>query len=773
MSKRLQFNRLLVRSLTVAVGLTSLLPAFAGAAMPGPKQHGPLAPALRKLSEPAIAARPPAQQAAAVGLPRKGPGSLVREGRRVLVDVRFDGAAAPPLDALREAAANVIAVSRRYKTVTAAALPAALPKVAAAPGVGAITPVPAPLVYADECEGGSVISEGVAQINAKTAREAFGVDGEGVTVGVISDSFDRDDGAPTDAKEDVETADLPGLANPCLEQKTPVDVRQDLAPTEEGTDEGRAMLQIVHDVAPAADLAFATGYFGESAFAQRIEELAVPFPAGAGAQVIVDDLAYPEEPFFQDGPVAAAVNKVTAEGVTYLSAAGNDNLVDVSGHDIASWEAPGFRDAGSCPAVVQELSGFNGTHCMDFAPASPVDTTFGITVEPEDTLTVGLQWAEPWFGVGTDMDAFLLDASGASVLEAAYFNNTTGTERPAELLSWENPGSSPRTVQFVVNRYAGGNPRLKFILMQNGGGVSAVEYPTSTGGDEVGPSVFGHAGSASAVAVGAIPFNNSSQPERYSSRGPVLHLFGEVNGITPAAPLSSPQVIPKPDLAATDCGATTFFAFFAAGAWRFCGTSAAAPHAAGAAALLVQAGEVAGGGLDEPEPIRSALQHSASPVGAFGPCAVGAGLVETRGAVEALLAGPGPLASLPCVPPPSALIEEPAPLAPAPLATPIPPRTRVAVAPKTKILDHPRRVVRIRSRSARVVFRFGSDQRRVTFLCKLDRERFKACGARLARRLPAGRHVLRVKARGAGGLVDPTPAVFRFRIERLEESLPG
>jgi Subtilase family len=766
MSEGLQFNRLLVRSLTVAVALISLLPALAGAVVPGPKRHGPLAPALQKLSEPAIAAKSPAQQAAALGLPAEGPGSLIREGRRVLVDVRFNGGAMAQLDALREAEAKIVAASRRYQMVTAAVRPAALRELATVAGVGSVSPVPAPIVYANECEGGSVISEGVAQINAKAAREAFGPDGEGVTVGVLSDSYDRDGGATTNAAEDVETADLPGLANPCLEQKTPVDVRQELSPGGEGTDEGRAMLQIVHDVAPAANLAFASAFFGELAFAESIEELAAPvFEGGAGAKVIVDDVTYPEEPFFQDGPIAAAINKVTGEGVTYLSAAGNDNLIDASGRDIASWEAPGFRDAGSCPSVVQGLPGFNGTHCMDFVPGSGIDTTFGITVNAGATLRVGLQWAEPWSGVGTDIDAFLLDAGGATILERASEENVTDTQRPAELLIWKNSSGSAQTVQFVLNRYSGGNPRLKFILMQNGGGVSATEYPTSMGGDEVGPSVFGHAGSAGAVAVGAVPFNDSSEPERYSSRGPVLHLFGEVNGVTPA-PQLPPQVIPKPDLVATDCGATTFFAFFAAGAWRFCGTSAAAPHAAGAAALMVQAGEVVGGGLDEPEPIRAALQQSASPVGGFGACAVGAGLVETRGAIEALLAGPGPLAPLPCAPPPSTLVEEPAP-PPVPPATPAPPATPVAVAPNTKILKHPRKVVRTRSRSALVVFRFGANQTRVTFLCKLDRESFKACGARLVRRLPLGGHVLRVKARGAGGLLDRTPAVFRFRIVRL------
>ena len=181
---------------------------------------------------------------------------------------------------------------------------------------------------------------------------------------------------------------------------------------------------------------------------------------------------------------------------------------------------------------------------------------------------------------------------------------------------------------------------------------------------------------------------------------------------------------------------------------------------------MVQRAEEAGGELDKPEPIRAALQQSATPVGVFGPCAVGAGLVETRGAVEALLAGPGPLARLACVLPPSSPVEEPVPPATAPPVV-SPPPTPIPKRPSTKILKHPAKVIRIRASRARVVFRFGSNQSRVTFLCKLDRERFKACAARLVRSLPPGGHVLRVKARGTTGLLDQTPAIFRFQIERI------
>ena len=75
-----------------------------------------------------------------------------------------------------------------------------------------------------------------------------------------------------------------------------------------------------------------------------------------------------------------------------------------------------------------------------------------------------------------------------------------------------------------------------------------------------GPAIFGHNGTGAGMSVAAVPFSNSGAIEEYSSRGPVTHYFGPVIGTTPAAPLASPQVLAKPDIAATDGGATTFFA---------------------------------------------------------------------------------------------------------------------------------------------------------------------------------------------------------------------
>ncbi|HET8813361.1 MAG TPA: S8 family serine peptidase [Solirubrobacterales bacterium] len=757
-------TRFAAQSLTLATTFLVLLPAAGGAAVIPPKSAGSLSPVLAELARPAVRSQPTARQAAILGVPADGPGALLRRGGRVLVGVRFEHGAVASRDEVRARGGRVLSASRDYQTATVAIDPADLKSLAALPNVASVTPVREPMLFAVDCEGGSVISEGVEQLNAKEAREEFLVDGSGIEVGVLSDSYDSNGDAATTAEDDVETADLPGAENECVGQETDVDVIEDLGP-EEGSDEGRAMLQIVHDMAPEADLSFATAFASEEGFAKNIEKLATQ-----GADVIVDDVAYFEEPFFQDGPVAVAIEKVTGAGASYFSSAGNDNLFDGEGNEIASWEAPSYRDSGACPAEIAALgSEFNASHCMDFRPGSGVDRTFGIKVESGEVLLLDLQWAEPWEGVATDIDAFLLDANGELIAGSAEFNLLT--QRPVEIFGWFNGTSSTQTVQLVINRFSGGNPRLKSILLQNGGGVSGVEYPRSGGGDVMGPSIFGHAGASETIAVGAVPFNDSSEPEPYSSRGPVTHYFEEAKGPGPAATLPSPEVISKPDVAATDCGRTTFFAFQSSpGVWRFCGTSAAAPHAAGVAALMFDS-ELAA----TPAEIEAALADTASPVGAFGPCAVGGGLIESVGALEAINGEISPPAAGSCSPPNASGavfvapgnwgLEQPPP--PAPTTPSSVPATQTPPPPATSFSRHPPSVVRTRQARVRLVFRFTSNQAGVTFLCKVDSAVFRICGPRLARKFGVGRHVVKVKARNAAGLVDLTPAVFRFRVKRV------
>lgn len=765
------------KSLALLTACAALLVVPSSAAAKTGPPSG-LSPRLAKLASPSLDTASAAEQAKAVGLVSVGPGALLRRGRRVLVYVRFEHGAVTALPALRAAGGQIVDSNRRYQTVTVAVKPTDLRAAAAVANVASVTEVHAPFTSAT-CPSGEVVSEGVQQLNAGEgtgeARSEFpGVDGSGVTVGILSDSFDQANEAispsgpiATHALEDEKSGDLPGPKSPCA-NKEAVKVLEPFVPEfpgEEAFDEGRGMAQIVHDVAPGAKIDFASAFNGEQAFASNIGKL-----VKAGARVLADDVFYLEEPFFQDGPVAVAANEAVESGATFFSAAGNDNLFDPEGNEIASWEAPEFRDSESCPAEVKGLSGFNANHCLDFNPGEGVDKTFGIKVEPRSVLSVDLQWDEPWNGVKTDLDAFLLNSEGR-LLEVEAIDNLE-IQQPTEILQWINGSSSTKTVQLVVNRFAGESPRLKFGLLENGSGVAATEYPRSTGEDVVGPTIFGHSGSAKVVSVGAIPFNSNSVPEDYSSRGPVRHDFGPVEGTEPAEAIT-PETLSKPDLVATDCGRTTFFAEFTeivkgeGEDWHFCGTSAAAPHAAGVAALMRDEESAA-----EPSEILEALQASALEVGAFDPCAVGAGMIDATVAIEDLLTPPV-FAPEECELPEPGNPEEarapgdwgsesPPPPSPSPTTSMPPPPP-----PRTFIRKKPPHIVRTRTHRAKVVFLFGSDQTGVTFACRIDTGLFKPCKERLARRFPVGSHVLRVFARNASGNGDPTPAVYRFRVKHV------
>jgi hypothetical protein len=771
-----------------------LAPAGAQAATAG---EAALSPRLVQLASPALRSLGPAQQAQRLSLAPRGPASLLRLGDRVVVNVRFDRGALAGAEELSAAGAEVLDSSSRYQTVTVAAKPESLDELSSVAGVGAVTEVLAPVIRGADC-GGLVRSEGDAQLNGPSARASWGVDGSGVTVGILSDSFDRDATAATHAAQDVASGDLPGPGSPCgSAQAVGIFDDGDAA----GEDEGRAMAQIVHDVAPGAAIDFASGLGGEIGFAEAIRGL-----AASGARVISDDVAYFEEPFFQDGPVAVAVNEVTAAGVSYFTAAGNDNVL-AAGNDVGSLEAT-FESAGSCPPGVPPSE---GGECADFDPGAGEDSAYAMTVAAGEKLTLDLQWAEPWNGVGTDLDAYLLNGVGGELANSHIRN--LASQRPFEALSWKNEGKGPVTVQLAIPRFfesaTNPNPRLKFIQLGNGAqGVAPTpaQYATSSAGDTIGPSVYGHAAARGAIATGAVSVGNASAPEPYSSRGPAAHLFGPATGAAPAPPIGT-EAIAKPDLLASDCGVTTFFASFvkAEGRWRFCGTSAAAPHAAAVAALMTQANPGA-----SPAQIRGALIGTARPVGTAPPSAVGAGLVDAYAAVNAVALPP----KIGFSQAPAALSRDRRPViqfranrpvafacsldgaAPQPCASPylVPaaladgkhgfavtgtdiggrvgtsPVVSFTVdtrAPRTKIVKHPRKLVRTKRRRAKVVFRFRASEAAAGFICKVDHELLRPCGRRLALRLPEGRHKVRVRAKDPAGNVDSTAAVFGFRVKRV------
>jgi hypothetical protein len=568
---------------------------------------------------------------------------------RVLVEIRVAAVADAVRRAIEAVGADVLSVSEPYRTVTARIAASSLGVLARVTGVEFVSEVLRPLaasahrspgevsgssaVAAQACT--STVSEGDGQLNAAAARAAQHVDGAGVIVGVLSDSFDRATGAATHAAGDVVSGDLPGPGNPCG-HGTPVQVLDDSF-SAGAQDEGRAVMQVVHDLAPGAGLAFATAAHGLTSFASNIG-----FLADNGATVIVDDVGYLNEPFFQEGPVSSAINTAVANGVTYVTAAGNDNVV-VGGQDVSSWETPAYRPV-PCPAGIPDYE----DSCNDFRPGADTDADYSIGVNAGQTVLVDMQYAEPWFGVRTDLDLYLIDGAGSLVAGSETYN-VASSQQPVEVLGWTNTSASTQQVRLVVGRYSdflgGGTatPRLKFVLANADiDPIANVEYPTSTGGDLVGPTVFGHHATPSAITAAAVPYDDATTPQAYTSRGPTTFYYGPTtrDPSPPAATaLPTPQIVAKPDVAATDGGRTTFFAQQVGGVWRFYGSSAAAAHTAGIVALIRHHTPSA-----SPPTIATQLASTATVIPNGTSASSGAGLIN---ALTALAAGGPPLPTAP------------------------------------------------------------------------------------------------------------------------------
>ncbi|HEY9609979.1 S8 family peptidase [Allocoleopsis sp.] len=423
---------------------------------------------------------------------------------------------------------------------------------------------------------GLVTTQGDEAMRADVARQTFGVDGTGITIGVLSTSFDL----LGTASDDVANGDLPANVNVLAE--APPEFADLFGPA---TDEGRAMLQLIHDVAPGANLLFHTAVSSEAAtsplefdrasaqaFADGIRAL-----AAAGANIIVDDIGFASNPFFQDGIVAQAVNEVVAQGVLYFSSAAN-----------------GFRNSYESafnPSGVFD-SRFGG-ELHDFDLGLGVDTTQSITLPINAPFGIAFQWDSPFFslnpnsgGSPNDLDIFLLDSSG-NIVASSTESNVGGD--PVEFLNFINDGSyGSDQFNLAITLREGAAPSLmKYIDPQTIATIDEYDTASST--------VFGHANAAGAFAVGAAAFYETpafgvdpANLEEFSSVGGTPILF-DTNGDR----LPCPETRRQPRIVGPDRGNTTFFGRDSSQDAdtfpNFGGTSAAAPHIAAVAALILQA----------------------------------------------------------------------------------------------------------------------------------------------------------------------------------------
>jgi len=528
---------------------------------------------------------------------------------------------------------------------------------------------------------GPVTSQGdFAQGSVALRAANSSVTGAGVTVGVISDSFNcyayyaanptsytrfgissyypqppHGIANPPDAAQDEASGALPASVHVVQE----ADCANFGGPQQlPDSDEGRAILQIVHDVAPGASLAFYGLTGSEADFANGVTAL-----ANAGARVEADDIGFLDEPFFQDGIISQAIDSVVTRAsnpVAYFVAAGNDGELSYEN------TAPSFKTPSVSPL---------GEMLLNFAPAGqPTMVSLPITIAtlvPGELVALVVEWDQPYAtsgqigggpGATSQIDVCVMPTSASPQDQILNLDgkaatctgpNAVGTD-PVQVLILANPAgppnftpnTNPETLNLQIGLVGGGMPgRIKFALEDDGAGSTINQFDTSS------PTIQGHANDANAGTVGAAFYGHTPRcgvtPATlapYSSAGGDPVLFDAAGNAQTAV------IRQKPDFVGPDGVDNTFlgdaaFTFSSgtsqcnttAGFPSFFGTSAATPHVAAVAALLMQYNS----GLT-PTQIYTVLRNTASPMGTIPNLNAGYGFIQADQAIKQVSAGATP-----------------------------------------------------------------------------------------------------------------------------------
>jgi len=509
---------------------------------------------------------------------------------------------------------------------------------------------------------GSVVSQGDVSLGSDDVRAATGLDGSGITVGVLSDSYQCNPpaflaGAPTStAAQDESTEDVPPGVEVLDNGSCPGSI-----------DEGRAMAQLVHDVAPGAAQKFHTAFNSLSDFAAGILEL-----QAAGADVIVDDVIYFAENMFSDGILAQAADKAVKLGASYFSSAGNEARL--------SYESV-YRETLVPTAGSGNLTG-NGEpfvlRAHDFQEGAGSDTLQKIHVTQSGGQAVVLfsfQWDQPFLssttyahltdptdtsqprGATGDMDMLIYDDNGILVprcppgLSVGITCQLTGTRNigrdAVDIAALVVTGPKSQTGDFFVRfvRAGGTAPQhVKYVAFEFAGTIDTVTHDTQSG------AAYGHSNARDVAAVGASSWYLTEEFDGYFSAlvqdtpgaclPACLNDFSSAGGVPIyldkyGVPLAAAEVRETPRVTGPDGGNTTFF--FRDSSFddddgdgcnsptskfitscldnpadelpNFFGTSASAPHVAGVAALMLEKN----GGLD-PHQIYDILSSTAEDI---------------------------------------------------------------------------------------------------------------------------------------------------------------
>lgn len=441
----------------------------------------------------------------------------------------------------------VKASSEKYGRVSATIPLSAIPIIAAHPDVRWIRESLPPMTNV-----GALTSQGYI---AHKADKVGSVTGSGVKVGVISDSASAAQVAAL-----ITSGDLGATTTVISGQNG------------SGSDEGAAMMETVQDIAPGAQLFFATGNPSQTAFATNLAAL-----AAAGCSIIVDDVTYFDEGAFQDDAAAQAVTTFVNDGGIYFSSAANSGNQD-SGTS-GTWEGD-FLDGGAVSGPIASAGETGRFH--NFGTAGSPQNYNLLTATTGNPQRVTLKWSDPLGGSTNDYDLFVLNNAGTT-LKAFSAGVQNGTQDPYEMISYTTASVNDR---IVVILFAGTTSALRLDTHR---GQLSINTVGSTFGHNAGTDTIGVAAAYwNQAGDGTHSFIASNGIENFSSDGP-RRLFYNANGtaITPGNVLFGTNggvVLQQPILTAADGGVCKTPGFL-----PFYGTSAAAPHAAGIAALVKSA----------------------------------------------------------------------------------------------------------------------------------------------------------------------------------------